>query len=189
MQGSCLLLVELLKLSRFSSQFPTTMMIPQGICEEIERIVRQFIWGYSGGSRKMTLVNWQPICQPKLKDQNISFMLKLGFNILINTKSLWVRILRSKYKIPRVGPLLNHIPAQNNLDEDCLLRDLFRVWLLDEVLNRIVSIPPPHHSIGVDRVSWMGTSTGSFSIKSAYKTIKENLWNLRDETWKISWKY
>lgn len=90
------------------SYFMQFMMIPQGICKEIERIVRQFIQGSSEGSKNITLVNWQTICQPKacgglglrqLKDHNTFFMLKLGYNLLSNTDALWVRVLRSKYKL------------------------------------------------------------------------------------------
>ncbi|MBA0727550.1 hypothetical protein Golax_000528 [Gossypium laxum] len=157
----------------------------------------------------MTLINWQSVCQPKasgglgiqqLKEQNISFMLKLGCNILTNIDSLWVRVIKSKYKVEESLPAIikqgkcsfflesSFKDLAPPLRKYYLDKDLFRVWLPDEVLNRIVSIPPTYPSVGVDRVSWMGTLTGSFSIKSAYKTIKKNLWNLKDETWKISWK-
>ncbi|KAA3487080.1 reverse transcriptase [Gossypium australe] len=44
--------------------FMQTMMIPKGICEEIESLVRQFIWGSSNGKRKLALVNWESVCQP-----------------------------------------------------------------------------------------------------------------------------
>lgn len=44
--------------------FMQIMITLKSICEEIEYIVRQFIWGHSRGSRKMTLVNWQFVCQP-----------------------------------------------------------------------------------------------------------------------------
>ncbi|KAA3480419.1 LINE-1 reverse transcriptase isogeny [Gossypium australe] len=90
------------------SYFMQSMMIPQGTCDEIESIVRQFIWGPVGGSKKMALISWNSLCQPnfcgglgfrQLKDQNTSFLLKLGFNILANSEALWVRVLQSKYRM------------------------------------------------------------------------------------------
>ncbi|MBA0826368.1 hypothetical protein Goarm_011224, partial [Gossypium armourianum] len=102
--------------------------------------------------------------------------------------------------ISRVDPLLNHIPSQNNLDVDCLLRemikeeamwnlDLFHVWLPNEIISRIVSIPPPQQSTGSNKVAWAGTSTGSFFIKSAYKTIKKSSWDLKKDFWNLPRKY
>ncbi|KAK5784922.1 hypothetical protein PVK06_039463 [Gossypium arboreum] len=66
---------------------------------------------------------------------------------------------------------------------------LLLVCLPNEIISRIISIPPPHPCIRLDKVTRMGTLTGSFTIKSAYKQIKGNLSNLRDETWNIPWKY
>ncbi|KAA3469838.1 LINE-1 reverse transcriptase isogeny [Gossypium australe] len=77
--------------------FMQSLKIPQGICDEIESIVRQFIWGSSGRSKRMVFVNWDSVCQSKscgglgirqLKDQNSSFLLKLGFTILTKPEVL-----------------------------------------------------------------------------------------------------
>ncbi|KAA3474067.1 RNA-directed DNA polymerase (Reverse transcriptase) [Gossypium australe] len=73
-----------------------SLMIPEGICEEIERLVR----------KKLALVNWDSGCQPRssgglrfhcLEDHNKSFLMKLGFNLVPNDNALWVRVLHSKY--------------------------------------------------------------------------------------------
>ncbi|MBA0778184.1 hypothetical protein Gotri_006078, partial [Gossypium trilobum] len=49
-----------------------------------------------------------PMCQPKahgglgfrqLKDHNIAFMVKLGFNIVSNANAIWIQVLRSKYRV------------------------------------------------------------------------------------------
>ncbi|KAA3475886.1 RNA-directed DNA polymerase (Reverse transcriptase) [Gossypium australe] len=88
------------------SYFMQTMMIPKGVCENIEKIVRHFIWGGTGEKSKMALVGWDKICQPrgrgglgirKLNDQNSSFFMKIGFNLTSKTELLWVNVLRSKY--------------------------------------------------------------------------------------------
>ncbi|XP_052876282.1 (+)-neomenthol dehydrogenase-like [Gossypium arboreum] len=60
----------------------SSMMIPKGLYGEIERIVKQFIWGSSEGH---------------LRDQNISFMMKIGYNLVSKKDDLWVRVIRSKY--------------------------------------------------------------------------------------------
>ncbi|MBA0776607.1 hypothetical protein Gotri_011576 [Gossypium trilobum] len=67
--------------------------------------------------------------------------------------------------------------------------ELFHVRLPNEVLNQFVIIPPSHPYVGANRVTWMGTSIGSFIIKSAYKMIKGSSWNSKDEIWNITWKY
>ncbi|KAA3473179.1 reverse transcriptase [Gossypium australe] len=61
-------------------------------------------------------------------------------------------------------------------------------WLPEEIIPHIMGIPPLHPAEGSDRLSWRHTSTGAFSVKSAYKALKEVSWNSRDELWKRAWK-
>ncbi|XP_016743202.1 uncharacterized protein [Gossypium hirsutum] len=86
-----------------------TMMLPKGLYDETERIVRKFVWVSTNGNIKVALVTWDSVCQPKsygglglkqLKDHNTSFMMKMGFDIISNINALWVWVLRSKYGIP-----------------------------------------------------------------------------------------
>ncbi|MBA0870685.1 hypothetical protein Goshw_015946 [Gossypium schwendimanii] len=63
--------------------------------------------------------------------------------------------------------------------------DLFRLWLLEEVIKRVEEIPSPHSAAEVDRVIWVGTSTGSFFVKSAYEKLRESSWNLK-EVWLLT---
>lgn len=59
-----------------------------------------------GGHSKLALVGWDSIFQLRsrrglgfrhLHDQNNSFLLKIGFNLVIEEDALWVRVLRVKY--------------------------------------------------------------------------------------------
>lgn len=83
-----------------------SMVIPKGVCDEIEHIARQFIWGSISGQKKLALVGWGNMCQPRareglgfchLQDQNISFLTKIGFNLITKDEAIWVRVLRLKY--------------------------------------------------------------------------------------------
>lgn len=67
--------------------------------------------------------------------------------------------------------------------------DPFRFWLSEDVIQAIKGIPPPHCSKGPDRIAWSHTSSGAFTVKSAYKVLNEGAWNSKDEKWKIVWKY
>ncbi|KAG8480634.1 hypothetical protein CXB51_025228 [Gossypium anomalum] len=116
------------------SYFMQTMMIPKGLCDEIECIVRKFVWGSTNGNAKVALVSWDSVCQPKaygglglrhLEDHNTSFMMKIGFNIVSNTNALWVRVIRTKYGISSRLP-------QNISSGHCsfLWRSIAKVWPL-----------------------------------------------------------
>lgn len=94
--------------------------------------------------------------------------------------------------IPDIGPLLRYIPTDVNLNLDCRLHemiaedglwnlDLFHVWLSKEVTQAIKGIPHSHPFKGPNRISWSHTSSGIFSLKSAYKAINGGAWNPDDE--------
>ncbi|MBA0813628.1 hypothetical protein Gohar_027460 [Gossypium harknessii] len=55
-------------------------------------------------------------------------------------------------------------------DESSWNLDLFRIWLLEGIVKRIVSIPPPHPSAGLDKIFWT-------RISNDYPTAKE-IWML-----------
>ncbi|MBA0722757.1 hypothetical protein Golax_003407, partial [Gossypium laxum] len=46
--------------------------------------------------------------------------------------------------------------------------DLFRLWVPEEIINKIIGVSPPHPSSGPDRIIWRATLTDSFSLKSIY---------------------
>ncbi|KAA3476435.1 Retrovirus-related Pol polyprotein LINE-1 [Gossypium australe] len=90
-----------------------SLMIPRGVCLEIEKLARQFIWGHIDRHSKMSLVGWDSIFQARARGG-------LGFREFVNLDESW------------------------NLD-------MFRVWLPEDVICRIISIPPPHPNSGPDR--------------------------------------
>ncbi|XP_052477154.1 uncharacterized protein LOC105797534 [Gossypium raimondii] len=75
-----------------------------------------------------------------------------------------------------------------NLDGSWNL-ELFRVWVTEDVINRITSIPPPHPDSDSDKVIWARSMSGVFSVRNTYWSLKEDFWNSQDEHRKINWKY
>lgn len=67
--------------------------------------------------------------------------------------------------------------------------DLFRLWVLDTIICKIIGIPPLHPSAGEDMNIWGGMMTSSFSVKSAYRKIQGNSWKQKEEVWKTPWKF
>ncbi|KAH1039538.1 hypothetical protein J1N35_041281 [Gossypium stocksii] len=72
--------------------------------------------------------------------------------------------------VPTIGPLNQYVLGH------------------DDVVNRIISIPPPSESAGLDTLSWSKTTSGVFSVKSGYSLLKEESWNPKDEIWNVVWK-
>ncbi|KAH9684963.1 putative ribonuclease H protein [Citrus sinensis] len=75
-----------------------TTKIPSGIRDNIDQACRHFIWSGTAGKKKMSLVKWDHICQPKLCGglglKNLSLMngallMKIGWGLISSTNSLW----------------------------------------------------------------------------------------------------
>lgn len=82
------------------------LALPRGTCEDIDRICRNFLWGESHDKRKIHLVNWDDVCQPrgsgglglrKARDVNDAFLAKLAWNMETQPGKLWVKVMNSKY--------------------------------------------------------------------------------------------
>ncbi|GMJ08752.1 hypothetical protein HRI_004544400 [Hibiscus trionum] len=90
-----------------------SVRLPKYVYTEIDRLIRNFIWGHCGDSRVNHVVNWDVVYSPiangglglkKLEYQNEAFLMKLGFVMISEPNHLWVRILRCKYGIQDETP-------------------------------------------------------------------------------------
>lgn len=86
----------------------STCLLPKGRCEEIDKILKDFWWGFSPlKSRNFTTKAWDAICLPKsmgglgirkMHEVNTALIAKLGWKIFSNPESLWVQLARFKYR-------------------------------------------------------------------------------------------
>ncbi|CAA0819658.1 Unknown protein [Striga hermonthica] len=110
-----------------------TVWLPLSILDELEKHCRRFIWGGSTTHRKASLVSWETVCKPKddgglrLKYQrkmNDALLMKLGWQLLTRPDTLWVRIMKAKYKL-NVPNLL----ANGNLPKGSItMRAVGKIW-------------------------------------------------------------
>ncbi|XP_057428997.1 uncharacterized protein LOC130722320 [Lotus japonicus] len=119
-----------------------TTPIPMGVCQDIEKLCRDFIWGSTVEARKCHLINWSTICSPKsegglglrdLHSINRAFMTKLAWNIKKSESSLWVSIFLAKYKFnPRLGrvpiPKSTDSPTWKGICKAWPIADLGSLW-------------------------------------------------------------
>ncbi|KAE8676041.1 hypothetical protein F3Y22_tig00111634pilonHSYRG00007 [Hibiscus syriacus] len=129
-------------LSVIASYAMQTSYLPKKVCDEIERLIRNFIWGGSADKQGMHLVKWEELCQPlkdggigmkKVHSQNEAFLMKLAFRLIADNSKLWVRVPRSKYKIRDMVPVVIDRRACSRL-----WRGLAMVW------RPLLCYVPPH---------------------------------------------
>ncbi|XP_028776836.1 uncharacterized protein LOC114733531 [Neltuma alba] len=236
-----------------------TCSLPLGMCEDIDRKCRSFLWGCTPQARKMHLVAWEDVCRRKedgglglrtARKQNDAFMTKLGWGLIKRRDALWVRFLREKYKcgedvIPRIDErragsqawkgikknwkntmhglawrigdgsstrfwrdrwvpqyeALQNYAVQSVPDEllDVKVSDLLTVsggWDLSSVqellppnvLSAIRKVHPTVRGNVSDTPLWRWSSSGSFTLKSAYKQLNEGSLQHQPGPWRRIWK-
>lgn len=74
-------------LNAIPSYHMQTMLIPKGVCDDIDKVTRNFLRGGDGQARKTSLVKWDTVTLPKdegglkintMRNMNISLLAKLG---------------------------------------------------------------------------------------------------------------
>ena len=89
-----------------------TLWFPQGICDRIDRLTRNFIWNGCTNARSFNLVNWDTMTKPKqfgglgirrARQTNIALIGKLVWRILNDEGGLWGDIIKHKYTQHRHG--------------------------------------------------------------------------------------
>lgn len=97
---------------------------------------QDFIWGSTPEARR--LISWETICSPKnegglgfrsLRMVNNSYMMKLGWELMVNREALWVQVLRYKYKCGNLQVPTMHI----GLRASHLWRGICQAWHLVEM--------------------------------------------------------
>lgn len=82
----------------------SSKIAPVKVVEEIEKMIRLFLWGTREGKRKIHLVSFEGVCLPKelsglgikrVRETNLSLLCKWFWRL--KEDRLWVRMLKEKY--------------------------------------------------------------------------------------------
>lgn len=78
-----------------------TAYLPMGLCDEIDKKIRKFIWGTG-----VHLVSWDTVTKAKhdgglgirkSRDMNIAFLAKAGWRLIKEKECLWAKVICAKY--------------------------------------------------------------------------------------------
>jgi hypothetical protein len=84
----------------------SSILIPKGVCEEMEKMICKFWWGSTTDQRKIHWVNWHKLCNHKKKGglgfKNLSafneaLLAKQGWRLINQPNSLVAQVLKAKY--------------------------------------------------------------------------------------------
>lgn len=232
-----------------------TAILPALVCNSLDKLSRNFLWGDTESVKKTHLVNWNTVGKPKKRGglgirsamaTNKATVSKLGWKLMKKESSLWVKVMNNKYggeRNPRMWKKKNsasHIWREFFKCKDILsqntkwvvgdgrtisiwndiwcgkykisdLTNLSSASIANMKVKDIISannlwdttvidhIIPPHCKMDImntplpvcstleDSPSWMGTSSGKFSIKSCYDIIV-NGDEPDEENWLWLWK-
>lgn len=78
-----------------------SLPLPKSLYDEVDSIIQSFLWRHSSSTRKVNLVDWHSMCEPKcnggLGVKSTTLVMKLGWRFLNSLDSLWAYMLRFKY--------------------------------------------------------------------------------------------
>lgn len=83
-----------------------TAKLPSAICEKLDKLNRNFLWGDTNERKKIHLLNWKKVCKPKdmgglgLKrstDMNCAMLAKASWRIVQKDDGLWSQVFEKKY--------------------------------------------------------------------------------------------
>lgn len=86
--------------------FMSCFLLPRGLCQHTDMMLRIFVWGSKNSERKTTWVSWESLTMPKymgglgFRDMelfNLAILVKQSWSLLKDSDSLSAKILKVVY--------------------------------------------------------------------------------------------
>ncbi|KAH9772084.1 putative ribonuclease H protein [Citrus sinensis] len=110
-----------------------TTNLPASIKTKIDQVCRRFLWSGNAKMRKMSLISWHTICQPKLTGglgfkrleiMNGALLLKVAWNLITEPGKLCAQVLATKYRVS-LSDIPQSLPTRHGSH---LWKSVGRVW-------------------------------------------------------------
>ena len=99
--------------------------LPIHLCEKLDKINRDFLWGSTREKKKLHLVGWSKIIKPKeegglgiqaAREKNLALLAKLNWRMYMEKEALWANVILKKYCSvdKRQSSNLDKLPASSN---------------------------------------------------------------------------
>ena len=114
-------------LSSIPTYYLSIFKMPASIREDLERIMRNFLWEGSGEGKGAHLVNWKTVSRPmnegglgigNLDRKNMALLVKWLWRFPNEPNSLWHKVIRSKYGIHSNGWDTNIVIRGESMEGD-----------------------------------------------------------------------
>ncbi|KAL4317972.1 hypothetical protein GQ457_18G007610 [Hibiscus cannabinus] len=142
-----------------------------------------------------------------LDRQNQALLMKLGFELVVNTNKLWVKVLKAKYRPWRgLGSCsAKYLSGMSEMDftltfggivaDDSGVHDNTIGWdvshlvglLPAKIISKVVATCPPRADFGSDRPGWRWEESQVFSTRSAYKVLSPSEGVNYSGVWRMIW--
>ena len=181
--------------------------MPVSVASKIVRIQREFLWGGTEGGRKISLVSWKVVCQPKefgglgvrdVRLVNLCLLAKWRWRLLYGGNALWREVLIERYGI-KVGELMGGGVGLWPTNALRRWKDLVSItkgeevdWFNEEVVRRVGN----GLCASFWREAWRGNEPFMlkyerlFSISSNQEANVHDLWipNSSGGGWAFNWR-
>ncbi|KAL6199614.1 hypothetical protein ACLB2K_029398 [Fragaria x ananassa] len=152
-----------------------TAKLPISICDSLDRLNRNFLWGDTDQLRKVHLTNWDMENNKKPTKCSSTWSGIVFGADLVNGCTI-------KFWTDKWSPcgILKNLAFNHDIDLHAVVKDFWigRMWNVDmlmvqlptDVVHVITTIPIAVGDL-LDKIIWGKTSSGIFSVKSAYQLI------------------
>lgn len=119
-------------LASIPSHVMQSVQLPVGVCDSLDQIQRDFLWGGSAAHRKTSLVRWEQIWQPKpyggiglrtSKDANQALLAKLGWRFAQMINRFGPRLSRPNISLKETSYKQKQRKTHHTLGKAFLVRD------------------------------------------------------------------
>ncbi|GKU87794.1 hypothetical protein SLEP1_g2134 [Rubroshorea leprosula] len=182
-------------LAAIPNYYMQTMLLPASVHTELDQISQIFIWGSEDNQKKIHLVGWQTVTQPRVlrglglkssKEANLAAMSKLNWR-LFWTDCWCCDIPLISWIYGPHTPGFELITVAEFFNAGASAADLIAYPIPTNIEPLIYAVPVSLFALREDTFTWVGSSNGSFSSASAY-CITKHLPLKPLEDWRWLWK-